>query len=215
MTMEKSFVNFEENRREKMNKMSKKLHIGIYGASLGVFVVTLAILILLVAISVAKNSNTLFNTALSFALSFGILGMVQFIIVHSVYNFLMLSKMWGAIQDGKTEITTGKAIGYLFIPVFNLYWIFKVWGNFPNAYKQFAQRQRRQNAKISDGVFDFYPIFLLLCGVLVFPVLILPFVFMFIISKTCDAVNALENAASEPQIQMMPNQIQNRFAAGV
>lgn len=38
-------------------------------------------------------------------------------------------KLWATIQDGDVRTTPGKAVGFLFIPFFNLYWVFQsVWG---------------------------------------------------------------------------------------
>ena len=38
-------------------------------------------------------------------------------------------KLWATIQDGNVRTTPGKAVGFLFIPFFNLYWIFQsFWG---------------------------------------------------------------------------------------
>lgn len=42
---------------------------------------------------------------------------------------VLLHKCWGVIQDGAPRTTPGKAVGFLFIPLFNLYWGFQaVWG---------------------------------------------------------------------------------------
>ncbi|GAB5497106.1 MAG: hypothetical protein Phyf2KO_21860 [Phycisphaerales bacterium] len=38
-------------------------------------------------------------------------------------------KLWATIQDGDVRTTPGKAVGFLFIPFFNFYWVFQsVWG---------------------------------------------------------------------------------------
>ena len=42
---------------------------------------------------------------------------------------MLLYQLWDAIQDGEAQTTPGKAIGFMFIPAFNLYWNFvSVWG---------------------------------------------------------------------------------------
>jgi uncharacterized membrane protein len=48
-----------------------------------------------------------------------------FAIVGGILLFVFLYKLWKMIQDGYASTTPGKAIGYLFIPFFNYYWIFK------------------------------------------------------------------------------------------
>jgi hypothetical protein len=44
-----------------------------------------------------------------------------------VFNCLILHRGWKAVQDGKAQTTPGKAVGFLFIPFFNLYWGFVAW----------------------------------------------------------------------------------------
>src|SRR6266852_5492001 len=33
-------------------------------------------------------------------------------------------RMWSAIQDGHARTTPGKAVGLMFVPLFNVYWMF-------------------------------------------------------------------------------------------
>ena len=64
-------------------------------------------------------------------------------LIYSVVIFcLMLFKLWESIQDGPARTTPGKAVGFMFIPFFNLYWIFQaIWGwtvdfNFTTEHRQ-------------------------------------------------------------------------------
>lgn len=42
---------------------------------------------------------------------------------------VLLVRLWGAIQGRKARTTPGRAVGFLFIPLFNVYWIFvALWG---------------------------------------------------------------------------------------
>ena len=46
--------------------------------------------------------------------------------------------MWAAIQDGYARTTPGKAIGFMFIPFFNIYWMFQaIWG-YSKDYNNFS-----------------------------------------------------------------------------
>ena len=50
---------------------------------------------------------------------------IFFIVVLCIFVY----KAWESIQDGHARTSAGKALGFLFIPFFNLYWIFQaVWG---------------------------------------------------------------------------------------
>jgi hypothetical protein len=46
------------------------------------------------------------------------------IIAAAVLQYLLTYRFWQIIQDGFQRTTAGKAVGFLFIPFFNLYWYF-------------------------------------------------------------------------------------------
>lgn len=127
----------------------KKLSVGIYAASLGLFLLVLLIVIGIFVLGVSSNNSGI-NMAIGVGLNFGILAYLQFMAVHTIFNFLILSRMWGAIQDGQTQITVGKAIGFLFIPFFNIYWIFRAWGSFPKIKKD---KPKTESAPSNEAMF--------------------------------------------------------------
>lgn len=46
-----------------------------------------------------------------------------------VLEYILLYKYWNIIQDGYASTTAAKAVGFMFIPLFNYYWIFRAfWG---------------------------------------------------------------------------------------
>jgi hypothetical protein len=58
------------------------------------------------------------------ATSLGVLPGIYLAVVWLV----LLHKAWASIQDGQTSVSPGKAVGFLFIPFYNFYWIFRaVW----------------------------------------------------------------------------------------
>ena len=50
----------------------------------------------------------------------GIFGLIASVI----YQFMLIYKLWSLIPRERAQTTPGKAIGFLFIPIFSLYWIF-------------------------------------------------------------------------------------------
>lgn len=47
----------------------------------------------------------------------------------AVLFLVLLYNFWKILQDGYAAVTPGKAVGFLFIPLFNFYWAFKAfWG---------------------------------------------------------------------------------------
>lgn len=46
------------------------------------------------------------------------------IIAGTVIYYVLLYRFWLLIQDGKARTSPGKAVGFCFIPFFNIYWIY-------------------------------------------------------------------------------------------
>ncbi len=99
--------------------------------------------------------------------------------------YVMIYKMWASIQDGMARTSPGKAVGMLFIPLFNLYWLWQVFCGWAQDYNAHLERNRINAPRISEGLFMTYVISSYVC----FPVaLVLLFV---IVNAICNAVNAL------------------------
>lgn len=186
--------------------MSKKWYVGGYAASFALFIVLEIGLFIVLFSGVFRREEKI----LMLLLVVMILALLQFTVVSVIYTFLMLARMWGAIQDGQTSVTVGKAIGYLFIPFFNLYWIFKAWGVFPAEYNRYVERYGLNVPRLGNAAFVAYPVLLLL-GVIPLIIFVQPFVFIAVIAQTCDAVNALKKAVAERRGEM--NQFNQHRAA--
>lgn len=64
------------------------------------------------------------------------------LILSVVMGMMLLYKMWAAVQGPTARTTPGKAVGFLFIPIFNLYWIFQAyWGWAEDYNKMVKERQ--------------------------------------------------------------------------
>lgn len=46
------------------------------------------------------------------------------ILCTTVSFCVLLYRLWTVVQDGKARTTPGAAVGYLFVPVYNVYWVF-------------------------------------------------------------------------------------------
>ena len=102
--------------------------------------------------------------------------------------------MWESIQDGHARTSAGKAIGFLFIPFFNLYWIFQVLWGFSKDYNAYVERHALDAKKLSEGLFLACTILpLTTCIPFLNFLTIIPYwiVFTMVVSQVCDAVNAL------------------------
>jgi hypothetical protein len=171
--------------------MPKKLYVWLYAGTLAAGMLFLILSVAFYVINDSAGNDISPATSGLFLISalFGLL----WTITHLVFYFFILARMWGAIQDSYTEISVGQAIGFLFIPFFNIYWMFKVWAGYPSEYNAYVARHQLDIPPLESGVFVTLPIILVL-GAFYLPLLALPFVMIAVIIKGCDAVNAIENA---------------------
>jgi len=107
--------------------------------------------------------------------------------------------MWKAIQDGHARTTPGPAVGLLFVPLFNLYWVFPAYRGFAEDFNRFTRRHSINAPPLPTGLFTTYgalticsiilsiftPIFWWICSAANF------FVLVMMISKICEAVNSI------------------------
>ena len=71
----------------------------------------------------------------------------------AIANLVLWYKMWAAIQDGHVRMSPGKAIGLLFVPLFNLFWTpWVVWG-FSLGYNELIQRRGIRVKRLPDKLF--------------------------------------------------------------
>lgn len=197
--------------------MNKKLLVRTAFVSLGLLLLgcLLGILFGILSVYLTTQTNHLRSTADLLrvsAITIPILVIVQFVITFTVLHLLSIAKNWGSIQDSQSTVSVGKAIGFLFIPFFNYYWIFKVWGGFPKEYNAFIDRNNLAAPKIESNTFVILPIaiivsalispLILLIGLFLFPVLpfallpsiFTPFIVAAVLSESCDAVNNISAA---------------------
>ncbi len=186
-------------------KVSKTFYIGsiIGGPLVGVAIFIAAFVAFMVSAGMAGGaaSTPKMNDVASVVmmggggvLLLGVLAMFAGILYTAIVWMVLLYKAWSSIQDGQARTTPGQAVGFMFIPLFNLYWQFQaVWG-FAVDYNKYLERHGVGVPRLPDGLF------LAMC-ILPFT-MIVPFVNMFVglgllvvqilvVAKMCDAINAL------------------------
>ena len=171
--------------------MNKRLWCGIYAVSVSL---VLASIIVGAILAMMSSDEIVGPNYLIFAALFVGLGYVQFIIVHTISTLILLYKSWNVIEDGVTPVTAGKAIGFLFIPFFNIYWFFRVWGGYPVQYNNYLERHRLSVPRMNGAIYIVFALTVGLTAVILLPFLILPFVTLFLIARGSDAINNLELA---------------------
>ena len=109
------------------------------------------------------------------------------IVVALIFHLVFVYKFWKSIQGGQPRMTPGKAVGFLFIPFFNIYWLFQVYPGFATDYNRYIREKGLAAKPLSHG---------LLVWMAVLVIVSIPLVNWIIqsiaISKICDAVNAIE-----------------------
>jgi len=124
----------------------------------------------------------IFDVEVSLTLSF--LAIIIFLIGQITF-LVLLYKGWEAIQDYQTRTTPGKAIGFLFIPLFNIYWMFVAYYGFAVEYNKFIRRNNINVPYLPEGLFLSHPIL-----TLIFPI---PLVIIdpIIANHICNGINNL------------------------
>jgi hypothetical protein len=65
---------------------------------------------------------------------------------------IVVYRMWAQIQDGHARTTPGQAVGFLFIPFFNLYWMFVAMYGLSKDINAYIDRHRLPVRPVSEGL---------------------------------------------------------------
>jgi hypothetical protein len=77
------------------------------------------------------------------------------LLFSGILNCIYLYRAWKCLQPGGATVSPGKAIGFLFIPFFNIYWIFIAFGGLPRQWNTITSSfPNTKNApRLSIGAF--------------------------------------------------------------
>lgn len=114
-----------------------------------------------------------------------IIASVVAILVAWLLQLVYLARLWGALGYSNPRTTPGKAIGLMFVPLFNLYWIFVVIHGLAQDWNRIThQHPNLMHApKLSEGMFLTYCF-----GCVLFPPLALALWFP-LMAQICNAIN--------------------------
>ncbi len=111
-------------------------------------------------------------------------------IFGGIYSYIILFRAWKVIQAGGARTTPGKAVGLLFIPIFNFYWIFVAyygwatdWTRIRSSYSNLMSAHRASSGNFLAGS---------ILIILFFPIGI--FFFFSMISQMCIVTNHMASA---------------------
>lgn len=110
------------------------------------------------------------------------------------YGFVMecvvLHRMWTTIQYGRPRATPNKAIGFLFIPFFNWYWVFQAFWGWAVDYNRSAKECGLDLPQAPEGLALAVSILILLSGLPVVGIVCFVLLGIFF-AKSINCVNAL------------------------
>lgn len=108
-------------------------------------------------------------------------------------------QMWRAIDDGQTSIRPGAAAGLMLVPLFNLYWVFRVFPGLATELEAYARRHERPCRPLNRGILVTYAVLFVVgmlpwVGVLAFAAQLV--VAPIAIVSICNAIDALHAPTS-------------------
>jgi hypothetical protein len=68
--------------------------------------------------------------------------------VHLIALFFTIFRSWKALAGGQPALTPGKAVGFLFVPFFGLYWYPRVLLGYPAPYNKYLQARRPESPRM-------------------------------------------------------------------
>jgi hypothetical protein len=90
------------------------------------------------------------------------------LITGAVFGYMILFKCWKTIQDGRPRTTPGKAVGFMFIPFFNLYWQFVAFLGLAKDMNRYMKTRKIRSALINEEIALWYCILTCASGLLAF-----------------------------------------------
>jgi len=82
----------------------------------------------------------------------GSIGAMLLLLAGTILFLIFLYKAWNLVQDGRARTTAGRAIGFLFIPFFNLYWVFVALRGLALDLNRYAHRHEIRIKPVSEGL---------------------------------------------------------------
>jgi len=124
--------------------------------------------------------------------------MISFVplLIGLINNMIIIYRAWFILQPHTHHSTPGKAVGFLFIPIFNYYWIFVTYWRWAQEWNRLVARNPRHSGspQVSEGLALTLPILNaagLVAGLLAaIPAFIIQLI---LLKQMCDAVNYASN----------------------
>jgi hypothetical protein len=134
-------------------------HPQIAPASFGLWAGSIAVGLLLVIVALAlmpqaakvAESNPMMGVILFLILGTGVLCFV----LAQIFQLMTLHRNWKCLSLAGATVTPGAAVGLLFVPFFNLYWLFRAYYSLPQEWNRItaAYEETRLAPRMPEGLF--------------------------------------------------------------
>ena len=114
------------------------------------------------------------------------------LMISGIMSLIYLHRAWTLLQPHTHYSTPGKAVGFLFIPFYNFYWIFVAYWRWAQEWNRLVASNPNHHAapRVSEGLFLAYSILNVagaILGILAFLPLVI--VFLLVMKTICNVVN--------------------------
>ena len=77
------------------------------------------------------------------------------LLLSSIFGYMILYRAWKCLSLAGATVTPGAAVGFMFIPLFSLYWIFRAFAGFAKEWNFItaAYEETRMAPRMSEGLF--------------------------------------------------------------
>lgn len=119
------------------------------------------------------------------------------LIYGAIIGYVLIYKIWAAIQGPTARTTPGKAVGFMFIPFFNFYWIFQaIWG-WTKDYNALIAQRGISGPRAPEGLG------LATCIIALIPYVsvITPILMLIFCNAAINGANALTAAPAAPAVE--------------
>jgi len=125
---------------------------------------------------------------------------VALLVYSGIIGLMLIFRMWAALPEGYGRATPARAVGYLLIPLFNFYWVFRAFWGWTQDYNKLREDRELEVPLMSEEL-GFNAAFLAVLTVIPFLGIVFAIgnvvVTTIFFARACDAINAL--AARLPQ----------------
>lgn len=123
-----------------------------------------------------------------------VLALAVLLIGPAVVLGIAVHRSWAALPPEHARTTPGRAVGLLFVPFFNLYWVFQAFHGFAQDYNRYVEGRDRAVPRLSEGLYLAFCIVAVLSAIPYVGVLggLVNLVLVgLVLSQSCEAVTAL------------------------